>query len=379
MKDHAICTVGASLYQNINRENLGKEARVFYEENRLSEIVKILRKLDDPLNNRSFGAEINSMASIVKQGIVEHRAALYLLVSDTPEGEKIGRILKDYFEENDHGLDFKSVHVVKVEGLNDKDEFTFRNKGLRNLVREMAKYARSSRERVVINATGGYKAQIAYAVALGQALGIPVCYRFERFNHMVVLPPLPVGLDQEVYNRNKLVFALLDAASELELSKFLKVGEWKSWSRVPEKMKLFLDRVHIDGKDYVALNPMGLIYAESVDWDYSVIDHPVFYSSRSPEEKLVGFEIHGQKVVQRTYKAIESLSKLPWINSLHLTGSSEKSSGNSFRVFVQDGCLKIEILTEKGALYMKAYCEYKSDRFLEAVRLKAEEVLSGKM
>ncbi|WP_158241068.1 putative CRISPR-associated protein [Thermotoga sp. SG1] len=354
----------------------GEEAKRFYEEDRLSEISRILRKQDDPLNNRNFGAEINSMASIVKQGIVDQRETLYLLVSDTTEGEKIGKILKDYFKENDHELDFKNVHVVKVEGLNDSDEFTFRNKGLRNLIREMAKYARLNRERVVINATGGYKAQIAYAVALGQALGIPVCYRFDRFNHMVELPPLPIGLDQKIYNENKLIFTLLDAAGELELSEFLKVIGWKSWADVPEKMKLFLDRVHIDGKDFVALNPMGLIYAESVEWDYSAIDHPIFYSNREPEEKLVGFEIHGQKVVKQAYKIIEKLVELPWINSLHLTGSSEKSSGSSIRTLVQDGCLKVELFTEKGALYMKAYCRYRSDRFLEAVRFKVEKVLS---
>ncbi|MEA2059529.1 MAG: hypothetical protein U9P10_03190 [Thermodesulfobacteriota bacterium] len=50
-------------------------------------------------------------------------------------------------------------------------------------------------EQILINATGGYKAQISFAGMIGQALDIPVCYMFERFAEVIELPPQPVSLD----------------------------------------------------------------------------------------------------------------------------------------------------------------------------------------
>ena len=52
-----------------------------------------------------------------------------------------------------------------------------------------------------INATGGYKAPIAVAVLLGQALGVPVYYKHELFSEIIAFPPLPVALDFEVWMR----------------------------------------------------------------------------------------------------------------------------------------------------------------------------------
>ena len=48
---------------------------------------------------------------------------------------------------------------------------------------------------MAIDTTGGYKAQIAVAVVLGQALGIPVFYKHEKFSETIAFPPLPISLD----------------------------------------------------------------------------------------------------------------------------------------------------------------------------------------
>ncbi|MGI5862875.1 MAG: putative CRISPR-associated protein [Myxococcales bacterium] len=72
--------------------------------------------------------------------------------------------------------------------------------GLRNLVRAIGKIARDAGgpEWVAINATGGYKAQIAVAVLIGQALGSPVFYKHERFeSEVIAFPPMPVSFDYD--------------------------------------------------------------------------------------------------------------------------------------------------------------------------------------
>lgn len=57
--------------------------------------------------------------------------------------------------------------------------------------------------KVFIDATGGYKAQIAIAVMFGQALGVDVIYKHESFGNIIDFPPMPVSLDFhyfELYN-----------------------------------------------------------------------------------------------------------------------------------------------------------------------------------
>jgi hypothetical protein len=50
-----------------------------------------------------------------------------------------------------------------------------------------------------IDATGGYKPQIAYAALVGQVMQIPVYYRYEGFAEVIALQPLPVAVDAQVW------------------------------------------------------------------------------------------------------------------------------------------------------------------------------------
>jgi hypothetical protein len=109
-----------------------------------------------------------------------------------------------------------------------------------------------------INATGGYKAQIAIAVLLGQALSVPVYYKHERFNAIIAFPPMPVGLDLQLWLELSGPLFLLDAAARrgqtLELAQIAQ--DWD------ERAEAMIDRIDIDGTTYVELSPTGLIFHE---------------------------------------------------------------------------------------------------------------------
>src|SRR5438093_1489422 len=81
---------------------------------------------------------------------------------------------------------------------------------VRNLAKAVCQIIRDhGASSCAINATGGYKAQIAIAVLMGQALGVPVYYKHERFDEIIAFPPMPVALDFEVWMRlSGLLFAL---------------------------------------------------------------------------------------------------------------------------------------------------------------------------
>ena len=103
----------------------------------------------------------------------------------------------------------------------------------------------------MINATGGYKAQISFAGMIGQALEIPVCYLFESFSEVITLPPQPVSLDLSFWLENATLFfdlAKYDAADNPGL--------------VDERFSSLADEIEVDGKKFVGLSATGELFHE---------------------------------------------------------------------------------------------------------------------
>jgi putative CRISPR-associated protein (TIGR02619 family) len=257
-----ICTVGTSLFQP-NLENLRKELcnntikdkykllAKFYENKNLKGIASELSRLD--ANDRICGAEINSIASIIDKAYIRNNCGLFFLHSDTQDGHQIATILKEYYLLREHS----PVETVQVTDLQDDDPKRFRTKGLRNLAREICKIIRQySPAACAINATGGYKAQIAVGVLLGQAIGVPVYYKHERFSEIIAFPPLPVALDFEVWMQASGMLSDLARSSDPVPAKDYE-DDWD------EKYESLIERIEIDGQVYFDLSPTGQIFHDT--------------------------------------------------------------------------------------------------------------------
>jgi hypothetical protein len=106
-----------------------------------------------------------------------------------------------------------------VDQLQDARPRDFRTHGLRNLVRRLCEVLRNHTPAVcAINATGGYKAQIAVAVLLGQTLGVPVFYKHELFDEVIAFPPLPVAWDMDVWMQASGLLFDLDRTRDVVLA-----------------------------------------------------------------------------------------------------------------------------------------------------------------
>ncbi len=107
-----------------------------------------------------------------------------------------------------------------------------------------------------INATGGYKAQIAIAVLMGQALDIPVYYKHERFDAIIPLPPMPVALDSSLWERASGMFMALGETND--------VVPWADfaddWN---ERFEPLVNRETADGEEYIELSATGQIFHET--------------------------------------------------------------------------------------------------------------------
>ena len=253
-----ICTVGTSLF----RPNLAGLRADDPEPNRQAlarayaagnwEAVAAGLVTHGP-TDRLCGAEINSLASLVAKGYAAADANLVFCHSDTADGQAIGRILEVYFRRAGHS----SVQIRTITDLQDRDPRLSRTRGLRNLAREVCKVIRDyGAASCAINATGGYKAQIAVAVLMGQALGVPVYYKHELFDEIISFPPMPVAFDFEAWMRlSGLLFALQAALQPADLV--------EDYPGDAETLESLVDRETVDGVDYLELSPTGQIFHET--------------------------------------------------------------------------------------------------------------------
>jgi putative CRISPR-associated protein (TIGR02619 family) len=271
-----ICTVGTSLFKP-NLAGLPKPAdyaewaerarkqgeldppsleavnalRDAYESKNPRSIADALLQLSSA--SRTCGAEINSIASMIQKEHVPANCGLFFLHSDTEDGRSIAAILKSYYQSKGHA----PVETIEVPDLQDQDPKRFRTKGLRNLARKICGVIRDyTPSACAINATGGYKAQIAIGVLLGQAIGVPVYYKHELFSEIIAFPPMPVALDFEVLMRaSGMLYDLETSAEPVPAARY--ADEWN------EKYESLVERVTIDGQDYLELSPTGQIFQET--------------------------------------------------------------------------------------------------------------------
>jgi putative CRISPR-associated protein (TIGR02619 family) len=278
-----LCTVGTSLFGNLDTlaPNL-REGRLPDEYRPLADahaarqwgaVAAHLAALAP--TDRVCGAEINSVASLLAKDYAVRDCGLYFFHSATEDGRSIAAILTAYFRARGH----TPVEAIEVPDLQDADAKRFRTHGLRNLARAICKVIRDhSAAACAINATGGYKAQIAIAVLLGQALGVPVYYKHERFSEIIAFPPLPVALDFEVWMRaSGLLF-------DLEREPRPADDYADDWD---ERYESLVERVTIDGRDYLELSPTGQIFHETFRYRFrshrdQVLPPPVPQGHKKP-------------------------------------------------------------------------------------------------
>jgi len=255
-----LCTVGTSLLEtNIARlpnvpfePPVGWEAlKQAFERSQWQQLAQLLLEISP--THRVCGAEINTIEEAVKHKWIRLQN-LVLLVSDTERGRQTGEVLKHYFRAR-RDLNLQNVEYDVIEALQDADPKEFRTRGLRNLVRRIGHFVqRFGREYVAIDATGGYKAQIAVAVIIGQAMDIPVFYKHERFSEIIDFPPLPVSFDWDVLAENADLLALFERGKAFSSE---EIGE------VDDRLRVLLTEEEVDGQTLYELSPIGQIYMES--------------------------------------------------------------------------------------------------------------------
>jgi len=322
-----ICTVGTSLLNNLKhlpddeesfrKQRLGQDSaicttgwpeilkiRKAYCEERWAALGRALTGI--PGDAMLCGAEINSIASLYERGKINPRKIVFL-VSDTADGKKMAEVLQAYYDGRSKDLGLNQVTHHCIEKLQDDAPRDFKTHGLRNLVRAMGREIQlaGGYNRVAINATGGYKAQIAIAVLIGQALDIPVYYKHELFNEIISFPPLPVALDYDLIGKYGDILTAFDRGAVL-------TGE--ETGPIDEKLRALLEEVVVDNVTCWELSPIGQVYLTGFRLRHPRpvnLPHPAPGQREQPsfrdDHYPAGFKDHVNKVWRET----------PWITTCH--------------------------------------------------------------
>lgn len=329
-----ICTVGTSLFEsNLKRINDLQEAlkpenwKAIQEaylgkkwQNLSRELIKV-----EP-SHRICGAEINTIYDLVykKQRPLQK---LYLLVSDTETGEETGKVLKTYFTEHPK-FSFNEVEFYKVDKLQDQNPRDFKMYGLRNLVRKIGEIIQrvGGPEQVMIDATGGYKAQIAIAVLIGQVLNIPVSYKHERFSEIIEFPPLPVSFDYRIVGENS------DLLTYLESSSSTLTAEDLPLSRIDERLRVFLEEISVDNTILYALSPIGALFLLGYRLRYPRIPNliPAGDLKKAPNFREDHYPIGFKEYVTKLWQDI------PWIITTHSLPYNKQRSIKDISFYVKE-------------------------------------------
>ncbi|RME60715.1 putative CRISPR-associated protein [Candidatus Parcubacteria bacterium] len=260
MRNTLLCTVGTSFFagnlklllENRHPDPPPNSGRIIdsFNSKDWKQLAKEIISIGDP-TKRICGAEINTIEEVRNKKWLTLENIIFL-VSDTNEGKDTGIFLTEYFTFRSD-INLKLVEYAIVSELQDKRPKDFKIHGLRNLVRKIGEYIQrfGGSDYVAIDATGGYKAQIAIAVVIGQALNIPVYYKHEFFSELIDFPPLPVSLDYEILAKNA------DILTDFERGKTFTKTEL---GELNESLKVLLTEVDIDGEVLYELSPIGQIY-----------------------------------------------------------------------------------------------------------------------
>ena len=233
MTRRIISTVGTSLLGNIKNPR--------YNPRNLTDFSEFLRA--EP---QKASAEGNALSRLTQAG-----DELVFLHSDTEDGQTCSASLAEFFAAQ--GYKTRSERVIGLS-YNEKG---FVQRGLRQFVRLLAQEIRQAQRSALvplISATGGFKAEIAYATAVGLVFQVPVSYIHEKFSDIVTLPATPIAWDYSLFAWYGDFFSWLDAEPRPtpEVQQRLHT--------LPETVALLLEDAE-DGFTY--LSPLGEAYLEA--------------------------------------------------------------------------------------------------------------------
>lgn len=257
-----ITTTGTSLLTNVARDLKKAISSVTDDE---------LRHYFEKVGPTAASAETHSLLKIAPKPDDE----IVLLYTSTPEGKRCSLEVQRYLQSKNWS------NLRRRELPLEYNEAEFERRGLRELVNilveEISNAQRQQRE-VIINATGGFKAEIAYTTMVGMVFQVPVKYMYQQFEQLITFPSLPITWNIDLLLEYDHFFEWIDedCRQQTEVEQRLKAIDEADRHRIEQLL------LPPDSEGEVFLSPAGDILWKRVQHQKEVAE----YTEEAPPSNI---------------------------------------------------------------------------------------------
>ncbi len=273
-----LSTVGTSLTSNAAKE-IGPEK---------SRDRQALARYLQEKPPQSASAETNALSRIIQP-----EDKLVFLHSHTDVGRLCAETLCGFFKKAGH-----QAEPLEITDL-DYTESRFKMRGLLSLVAAMIRTINAERKagrEVIINATGGFKAEIAYATLVGLLFDVPVYYIHEAFKDIIAMPPTPIAWDMRLIDEHEEFFDWI-------------TQEMRTVREADQRLKTLPQEIHllIEEEDgFCMLSPTGEAFFEAYRSHVEALPEGVVLLSSVARKTLAQADPNTQAVMRRTLRKMAS-------------------------------------------------------------------------
>ncbi|MBE9166324.1 putative CRISPR-associated protein [Pleurocapsales cyanobacterium LEGE 06147] len=315
-----LTTTGTSLLTNTARSLKKQLIEVTVDE---------IRRYLNRTSAEEATAETNSLLKIA-----EPTDEVVLLYTSTTDGKLCAEQIKHYLEKK--GWSNLRLHQLALE----YNEANFERYGLRELVdvliNEIERSQRKNQE-VVINATGGFKAEIAYTTLVGMIFQVPVKYIYQNFARPITFPCLPITWNLDLLIEYEDFFAWIDedCRQSYEVKERLQ--------SIPDSDRLQSLLLPPDDEGYIFLSPAGNILWRRVIQQRQVaewIEEPP--PSEVPIADKISPSLKREKhhIPDRTLDFAKRLAEIPCVEQI-IGGFFENTTMKRIKGISEDGSIRL--------------------------------------
>jgi len=281
------------------------------------------------------------LASLSRLELNRQYDYVYLVSSDTGQGALCTEAIEGAL--NDDGFLYTESVIVKGLTKNVQD---FETRGLPNLFERLAEIReKHAGARLLINATGGFKAQTAYATFFGIVTGLEVVYMHEDFNSLITFPPMPVACDTNYVLQHQTRFGdILAATAKKEARRMI--------DDLPVDLRGFFKKEN----DRYVYSPIGRFFVSFMDKLTTRKDYTI--RSNKNHTSLWGDGIQEiERIRDGEVRALfrKIFDTVPFVTALFLDEMVHRGKEEIFMEYVetQNQALRYILFTTAGAEYIK--------------------------
>jgi putative CRISPR-associated protein (TIGR02619 family) len=251
-----ICTVGTSIANGCKSIQSYYQRTSNWEEDISDLKSEIESKLAPMLSSNDMVAQVCAEIHSLHRLDCGQSDEVILLTSDTAEGKACGTVVSSTIQQI---FGTSDVRLIRVPDLQARDGERLKKRGIPNLINLVIPILQDPQKRysggVILNPTGGFKGVVPFMTVLGMLYGAKVVYMFEFSNQLVTLPPLPVTLDPEIFERARPALEWAKEQAVFAPSTFF--GFISGFD--PEEEPLFTGFLEIESSSEATLSPLAMV------------------------------------------------------------------------------------------------------------------------